>query len=267
MALTGALIPLGHAGLYLFAQFRGGRKHEIIRRGNTVLALATVGIAVLWMTPVLNVERISVNSQVERYLSGQSTASQLPLEDFGKNWGLAGTEALARLEALEDHPESDALRDRLARFDRSEAEPEWIRVSPAEELEETLPVFPAGASLPDGLLASAEFGLIDVRDACRTRVQSGHPGCLILISRDQSEDRMQAFLIAGSYPNGSVKLMVVIQEADGSYLWIHRPPFGAAHPNTLARMIDAIREGRYALPQISITVLEIEGETVLPWGR
>lgn len=109
---------VAYALVYAFAALRadwGAR----LRQGNLYLALALCVGAVLWLTPLINAERISSRSQIARYENGV-TPDKLPLFAMAKRWGKAGKAALSDLEA-----HGDAELTRLVKRAR-DSDSRWV---------------------------------------------------------------------------------------------------------------------------------------------
>ena len=113
LAATVAIVLLLYGVTYAVAALRGRGWRHAIRRSNVTMALLSLATAALWLTPILNAERISAQSQFARYQSGTATPEELPLWELSAEWGRAGQ---AVLEALRETAENRADPDLLARF-------------------------------------------------------------------------------------------------------------------------------------------------------
>lgn len=155
-----------------------------IRRANARMALLVVLLAAVWLTPVLDAQRISVASQIARYESGRTPLSNLDLWTIGREWGRAGRDGIDRLAAL-DLPNREEVARSLEALDTARSRAEFDRLlAPVAALPElrtlraVLPVLPEGARLPRGLLEGREAREIsEWLDACLRRTPRGHPGC------------------------------------------------------------------------------------------
>src|SRR3990167_2848352 len=85
-----ALIALGYGLSYALAVLRGAGWMGRIRRANVGMALGLIGLAALWLTPALNADRISAQSQYARFISS-GDAAVLDLWQL-RQWGKAGAE-------------------------------------------------------------------------------------------------------------------------------------------------------------------------------
>ena len=189
LAMCAALFLLVYGVLYCFTALAGAGWMARIRRVNVVMALFVVAVAALWMTPVLNAQKISVNSQIKRFAMNQSALDQLPLWELAKEWGKAGQAGLDRLLAMTGHAEFAELAARIgevrksnSRFQFRTAEREREAPDLAMELAEKMIVLPAG----EGALDISAFAGLEVYtlrswvNGCRKTLSGGQPGCVML---------------------------------------------------------------------------------------
>ena len=108
-----ALLALGYGVLYALAVARRTGWMARIRQSNVYMALAGVVAAGLWLTPMLNAERISAQNLVARYQSGATPVAALDVNPLN-DWGFAGDAARATLDALAIEPGQEALETALA---------------------------------------------------------------------------------------------------------------------------------------------------------
>ena len=176
-----AILALGYGVFYALAVSRRAGWMARIRQANVYMALAGLAAAVLWLTPILNAERISASDLVSRYISGVTPVAALdvgPLDD----WGSAGVQARATLDALAKEPGQEALAAKLA----GAATPA-LDADPALTLSDLiaiLPLQPATATADrDRLLAGVQgYDLASWLAACRTPMPDGKPGCVMVIA-------------------------------------------------------------------------------------
>jgi hypothetical protein len=117
LAAAVAALGLGYGGLYLLAILRGRNWEARIRQSNVTMALATLVLAAALLTPAIDPQRISAQSQLARLESGLAGPDQLDLAGL-MEWGKAGQVALDELEALAAQPGNEALAARLAARER-----------------------------------------------------------------------------------------------------------------------------------------------------
>lgn len=169
MALTYAL-------LYCGAVLLRGNWDPRIRQGNIWAALAGITLAAASLTPVLNPQRIAAQSQMALFNAGQIDATQLPVRDMGRNWGVAGQEALAALRTQADRDlqilMDDALRE--ATVPVAVETPEEQRAA----LGRLMPRVPEASNWPEPLWASLSADLVATwLGACR----AGPDSCVAVI--------------------------------------------------------------------------------------
>jgi hypothetical protein len=70
---------------------------EAIRKANINIAIALIGLGIIWLTPVLNTERISASTQVSRVEKNPVLLAQLDMWALDREWGKAGARAIKRL--------------------------------------------------------------------------------------------------------------------------------------------------------------------------
>ena len=105
LAAIAATVAAIYGVAYAVQALRGRGWRARIRQANVGMAVVALAAACLWLTPVLNPERISAQSQVARYLDGRSDLGQLPVWRMQSDWGVAGQRALDRLVAETGDPD------------------------------------------------------------------------------------------------------------------------------------------------------------------
>lgn len=181
-------LAFGYGLLYAGAALR--RRHWMarIRRANTGMALVLTALSVLWLTPVLDAQRISAENQVARFADGRTSIEDLDLRLL-ERLGRAGAGALAQLEELgvEPGPKEKAQAERPPKPDKtplqlSDAELAEVRAN----LRNLLPLRPgtSGAmSARDAVLAAAAPDrLRDWLEACEDELASGLPACAMVVA-------------------------------------------------------------------------------------
>jgi hypothetical protein len=180
-AATAATVALGYGAAYLLAVLRGRDWMARIRQANIGMALALMALAVLWLTPVLNPERIATNSQMARYRAGAVPLSDLDLAAQSR-WGRAGSAARVELETLAKT--DPALARRLAGATPPAPTPPADIAALRRQLQADLSVQPPEAiGFRDQILAAA--GLEDLQawvGACAVKLPTGEPGCALLVA-------------------------------------------------------------------------------------
>ncbi|WP_370282555.1 hypothetical protein [Pseudooceanicola sp.] len=206
-----ALVLVLYGLAYLFAVLGGRRWARRLREANLWMALVVIGISALWLTPVLNAERISTESQIARYENGTIPAEDLPLYEMANDWGRAGKAGLAELAAMEGREDAAQLtqlieKARSARY-REEYRRDVTRADRPERLDRlaaSLPIRPEGATLGRAALDGLDEYFVDrILQACDRSLPDGRPGCVLV--RD-------AFFPNETDPQGILLLL----EEDGS---------------------------------------------------
>ncbi len=280
-AATVGSIALGYAVLYALAQIRRHAWRSAIRLANIVMALIATATAAMWLTPLLNAERISAQSHVARYLSGALPLDRLDLWRLEGNWGVAGQEALRRLETLpEDHPAKPGLANRIADYRSGKLLPINEHRTPLpvpSELADdvvirSVLVRPEGAALPEGIFRNLEeWERRSILDGC-DRLVDGQAGCVLVLG---------TFFEGGPGPQGmllyardrtALKLTVMsfMPNEDGSRYETSQGALTlAVGPDGMNpdRIIRALRDGAYDFAPVPWRALSVDGVEFLPDPR
>lgn len=186
-AAAGVAVVLGYALFYLLAVASGRRWRARIRRGNLAMALVLIGLAALWLTPVLNAEAIAARSQLALHEKGETPVARLPLWELAHDWGRPGQAALTALRARAMTPDNAELAQRLALLDAADSRwrfenPERQPVTDAilEDLLASVNVLPAGRVAPDGIFSGLLFAEAEQIGADCARPAPGKRCVLIL---------------------------------------------------------------------------------------
>lgn len=226
-ALT-CVIALGYGLTYALAVLRGQGWQERIRQANIRMALLATGLAALWLTPVLNAERISARDQLDRLETGQTAVADLDVEAI-RRWGYPGQAVLDLLADRAKEPGQEALAARLAGTNDPGGN---LRLEAARNLAAIIPVQPAGATGTRDMLISAaeDFQVSDWTGICSRQIASGRPGCLMVVAdllpRRPGEEAMLLLLrtdtyveLLGLYLDDAGRLATrPVQRADGRFL-------------------------------------------------
>ena len=173
-------IGLAYGLVYAGSVLRGGAWMERIRQGNIWMALGVIGVAVLWLTPVLNAERISARDQLARYEAGTTRFEALDLYAL-RSWGKPGAAAIAVLEAQAKEPGQEALAAALAGQTGGAV---VDRATLVASVVAAMPVQPATATGTRDTLLDAvdDYLLQDWLQVCGLALETGKPGCLMVIA-------------------------------------------------------------------------------------
>ena len=175
-----AVVGVVYGLIYATAVLRGGSWPERIRQGNIGMALAVIGLAALWLTPVLNAERISAQSQLARFTSGKTPVDELDVSAL-QSWGKPGAEVLALLAAKAKEPGQEAL---AARLEGTQPVEGLDREPVIAAVLDAMPVQPATATGTRAMLmgAAEDYMLEDWRLVCEAALVPGLPGCLMVVA-------------------------------------------------------------------------------------
>jgi hypothetical protein len=180
-----AVLGLVYGAVYALAVLRGEGWMARIRQGNIGMALLVIVLAGLWLTPLLNAERISASNQLARFEAGRTAVADLDIRAI-EGWGLPGERALARLAERAQEPGQEALAARLAGVDDPSAPgvDADARAEAARVLSAAMPVQPTTATgTRDMLLSAAEtYMLADWQAVCDRRIEDGSPACLMVVA-------------------------------------------------------------------------------------
>lgn len=175
-----AVVGIGYGLTYAVAVLRGAGWMERIRQGNIRLALAVTLLAALWLSPVLNAERISAQNQLARYEAGKTPVEALDLYAIGQ-WGKPGAAVIAALEDRAKEPGQEALAKLLSGEQVASPEDTTVLAARLAELIELQPATATGTR--DTLLAGAEaYQLQDWIQTCDQSLADGSRACLMVVA-------------------------------------------------------------------------------------
>lgn len=269
-ALSVGMVLL-YGAAYALAVLRGGDWGRRLRGANIALALLTLALAVLWLTPVLNAERISTRSQLARVLKGETAPETAALWEMTNDWGLAGRAALADLRQNQDYPGRARVLDLITQYEnggpRSESARESrLREGQATRLAALMPVRPVGTSLPVGAFAGLnDWDLTTALDACNRKLDDDRPGCVYLevpfaparhetqgvMLLRQEDDRVQTRVFA---------LRDQVLTPMGQLLDLEQ----GGRPTPPLDVLRAALDGAYDIAPATVTVLRIGGFSLFP---
>ncbi|MEC7259101.1 MAG: hypothetical protein VXW58_14915, partial [Pseudomonadota bacterium] len=158
-----------------------------LRAANVYLAIATVAVASVMMTPLLNPYRIATASQIARFQAGAVDPDALPLWEMAHDWGHAGQAGLVRLETDTTASEVAGLHERIAlaraapSLGSYRAEESRQRLPERmAQLAQLMPVRPASASAPRVFAETTGYRLQTWEEGCNRRLPDGRPGCVLI---------------------------------------------------------------------------------------
>lgn len=186
LAQTAALLLCAYGVAYAAAACRRGWMTRI-RQANVTLATGVIVVCTLWMTPVLNAQRIATESQIARFTDGRLALDELPLWEMAHEWGKAGQSGLDRL-AGRGEAELDRrialARDSASQFRFSR---EVAGVETGERIAQIaarLVVMPGNLRLvPADLEGLPDYRLRAWARGCATELPENRFGCVLILGR------------------------------------------------------------------------------------
>ena len=240
-------IALAYAAGYTWAALRRGSWMGGMGVVNVGVALATVLLLTLMLTPVLSPERLAAASQFARVLEKPNADSYRYLRfDSGEYGGMR----LRRLAELRDHPDAEAIRA-AAKLELEKKSPWYPRASRAELTMSDFEVFPVGQVLDPGVLSALNAAQ---RDAFRHYCEPAER-CPVLFA-DLNRDGEPEALVFSNYGT------VAIRMQGGEWTVTERMQhLGASAPFNGRRTIrEELARGNYVVRDLGWQVLEIRGE-------
>lgn len=261
----------GYGLAYGWSALRPGGWMGRIRRANIVMAIGIFGLAALWLTPLIDPERIAARSQIARYEAGAIKATGLPLADMRFEWGAAGQLGLEQLrkKSADDQELASLLEELDAaqnRWDFYEAERRMkaIYAGTPEEWRAVIARVPAASDLPTPLLDKILQQVMgpSVRpEDCRGAGSRGITGCLLLrADLVPGLPGDEALMVIGYASNAQYSTTLLAESAPGQWTSVSGIAFarnGAGEPLTGQALLEAIRSGAFAIEPAGIQQLRI----------
>ncbi len=267
-AVAGAFI-LAYGLAYAASALGGAGWMARIRRANAWLALAVIGVAALWLSPALDAERLSAESQLSRFAEGRTEAERLDLWTLRHDWGRAGRDAVAAVEEMAPgRPDEATLRDRLAlsaqapdraAFEDMPRDPTILNAR--AELKRLMPVQPpqAAADFDRYLLPWYAGSVAGFLEGCRDRTGNGRPGCVLIVADlipDNPGDEAILFYKSFGLLRGEVIVPEpVFRRADAAEVFsLPQPDFAETDA-----LIEALQDGAFETGPARINAITIGG--------
>jgi hypothetical protein len=238
-----AAVALAYAAGYAWAALRKSPWLARIGAVNVGVAIGTITLLTLMLSPALSPQRLAAASQYARALDEREESSFVHLRFES---GRYGRNRLARLAKLTDHPEAAQIRELAGR--ELEKRSRWRDPMPVARLgADAFEVFPAGNALDPELLAAIR-GSRDVEFLGRCIRYDPCPVLLLDLTRDGAPEA----LIFEDH------VVVAATREAGAWRLLPRQPFETAH-RAKSEVRDALRQGRYRTRELPWEVLEIDG--------
>jgi len=261
------LVFLGYSILYALAVLRRGEWMENIRRANVVKAIVIVVVAALWLTPVLNVNRISATSQVARLQKDKVTPQEFDVWALTHEWGRDGARVADAVEAGDYGQIDPVVLTRLETARKTERSYEFRRVeregSQSENraiLLEKLKVMPSGVPISDDQLSLiSTFDLGKIAKSCGQKTGARNPACIAvkgIFRLEYGEEEVVLFYLA---PGRTLQTRVL---GDTRISKSTRIIGGRVASGTGAIIIDAIRNGEFTMAPVPLNALSVNGEQI-----
>jgi hypothetical protein len=249
-AALGAGVSLAYGILYAAEAVRGDWMARI-RRANVTLALALIALAALTLTPVLNAERISTNSQMARFDDGRTAPERLDVLAFD-GWGIAGRAAMDALTARSKETGGEALAARIANpYDATETAAPDLAALRAEVLA-VLPLQPptAGADQAFLLQGMNDYALEEVKNACARPIGDLAKSCVMIVADFLPSLPGDEGMIALIGEGGDLLIYGLTQDATVGY-WAQTDTIGMLSFPAGDKAIAALRAWQSTPPQLA----------------
>lgn len=152
-AVVAAFLVAFHAAGYFTSVVRPGTRFHVLERCNVFGAFVTVGVGLLLSSPIGDPARIAVSSQVAALKSGRISPEKFDFMFLRWEGERYGRDALAALAA---NPGSDAIKDGVARAQRSQGRWESVTAPTDAEFASNVTVYPDGRALPQSFVLQPE---------------------------------------------------------------------------------------------------------------
>lgn len=200
-----------------------------IRSVNVAALVSAILLVLAWFSPVLNAQRISTNSQVERLLGGKVSPDKFDFWSLKQNWGHAGQVGLSRLRASTDHPEFALITAQLDRLQTSSTrhqfgnrEPENRAEIMMAEILADIPTRPAGRTLPKAtdmkMNQSDVWWLENLKKDCEAgSFDKSGEGCFAVFADFMLEREGEEMLLVGHRSGSGLDTVLYVRTQSGSW--------------------------------------------------
>ncbi len=258
-AATLAAVTLLYGAGYVASVLGGRAWMARLRRVNTGVALAAIAVAALWLTPLLDANRISAASQVARF-DGDPAGPLPDVETLRDDWGRAGAAAYAALEARAAAGDARLAAALAARRDvLAETDLDALRA----DLAQRMPVLPAGrhAFATTILRGAREDQIRDWSRACRSPTPAGNPGCAMVIADFRTDAPGPEAMVLVCLEPGFLYIDALAPRADGTLRSWNALRLDAT--DAAAAVFDALAAGKFATEPAPFRTLVIGGVSIV----
>lgn len=261
-----ALIVLiaGYGIGYAVAVLRGRNWMARVRRVNIAMAVALLAMAVAWLTPLIDANRIATKSQIARYEAGAIRPADLPLYEMAQNWGKAGQNGIAtlRTRASGDPALARALSS-VATLNGA-AQPD-VGAAQLADLRALIALPPGAPAIPEALLQAIAKDNGWPQSALCTPGTQAQPSCALVMA-DLRPDLPgnEAILVRDDGSYAPVRFYYLMKDhwVDGGALRAISGKNG-----TMGAVIAAIAQGQFQIVPSGISALQAGGKTLVPQLR
>jgi hypothetical protein len=240
-AMTAALASAAYGLAYAAAIVMGAGWMQHLRRANLWLALALGATGLLWLTPVIDPQRISAQHQLARFERGEVGPDEIDLWSLRSDWGRAGVDVFAVLTDP-THPRADELAPRIAQLedagDRRGFEnglPPASRAALIDDLIAVLLVRPDTAVIPPGSFDGTPVSDLQAwRAACGRRTAAGTPGCVAVVADFLPGEAGNEVIVLTLIESGFVRVSAIVPSRGDD------PERRQSYPAELAGDFDAL---------------------------
>lgn len=257
IAATITLWAVACAGFALL----GRRWLDRIRSVNVAALVFATGMALAWFSPILNAQRISANSQVDRLLSGQVSPDKFDFWPLKEKWGLAGQTGLNRLRTATDNPQFARIAAELDRLQTSKTRHQFGNRQPDNRAEilmaailADMPTRPAGRTLPKAtsikLNQSDVWWLENLKKDCDAgSADKSREGCFAVFSDFMLEREGEEFLLVGHRSGAGFDTVLYARTQSGSW---HQQNVIVRRSGNAADALEQVSAGTFAVEAPSV---------------
>ncbi|MEQ9695799.1 hypothetical protein [Shimia sp. SDUM112013] len=211
-----AVFAVSYSLFYAAAVLRRKNWMARIRKANVVIALAMMAAALLWLSPVLNAQKLSTDSQVARYLDGGVSVEDVPVWEMVHDWGRAGSAGAAQLRALEGEAHGE-LREAIGfatstgqRYIFERKSEDVLRGDHVARLVAQITLVSEGTTLTHEMLSNLpDFRLQDWLVSCG---RATDPGCILVLEDfDPTSEGLEGMIFLPSYDEGYEAISVAMR--------------------------------------------------------
>lgn len=201
-----------------------------------------------------------------RFETGAARLTELPLWEMKHDWGVAGTRALERLAERAATPGQEALAERLALLERSDARYALRRDAEGEraaelQLAAALRVLPEGAEAPANLIeVMLRFGPQDLNELCAAPRSDDLPACLLYLTDFiPAEPGGDAVLMRAG---AGLEAILLYSERGGDWSTTARYAPGLAPGDDMDAAMRALIAGQGTMVPAGLLALEVDGKVI-----